>query len=152
VVNAISKSAAGAASLLSDYTRPDAADRRGSTQIAEIAASAIERLHRDLETYHPSKPAIAFAMAGETHKATRHQWCQYPHEAQTALWMALRDAATGLLQQLQTRSARIVPANGYMYGLQDEAIKLEVQAEITLEEIHRIEAALRALDPGETLQ
>lgn len=152
MIKAVNKSAAGAALPLPDFTRPDTAAEQDSTQIAEIVTGTIERLHRDLETYHPSKPAIAFALAGETHKAMRQQWGPYPAEAQAALWAALLEATTALLHQFQTRSARIVPDNGYMYGLQDEAIKLEVQAEIILEEIHRIEAELRAFDIGEVLQ
>jgi hypothetical protein len=152
MVKVVDKSAAGAALPLPDYSRPDAAAQHDSTQIEEIVAGAIERLHRDLDSYNPAKHAIAFALAGETHKAMQQQWSEYPFEAQAALWTALQEAATGLLQQLQARSARIVPANGFMYGLQDEAIKLEVQAEIILEEIHRTEAELRRLNIGEVLQ
>jgi alanine-alpha-ketoisovalerate/valine-pyruvate aminotransferase len=146
------KIVASAAHPLPDYAREGAAVQHDSTPIKEAVASAIERLRRDLDSYHPSKHAIAFALAGETHKTTHHQWCQHAPEAQIALWLALQEAATGLLQQLQSRSARMVPDNGFMYGLQDEVLKLEVQAEITLEEIHRIEDELRALDVGETLQ
>jgi hypothetical protein len=65
---------------------------------------------------------------------------------------ALLEEASGLLRQFQAQLARIVPANGYMYGLQDEAIKLEAQTDIALEEIRRIEAALSALEAGGALQ
>jgi hypothetical protein len=79
-------------------------------------------------------------------------WREYSTEAQMALLTALHEDATGLLRQLQADSARIVPANGIMFGLQDEAIKLEAQTDITLEEIRRIEAEQRALETGEPPQ
>lgn len=121
-------------------------------RFAEAVAGAIGRLRRDLETFHPNRPAIAFALAGETHAVMMQQWRQYPAEMQIALLTALQEEATGLLHQLHALSARIAPSNGYMYGLQDDAIRLEAQAEIALEEIHRIEAELQAFGTGEILQ
>lgn len=142
---------AAASAPVQSYADPNAADGAGSTQIAELAAAAIARLQRDIESYHPNNPAIAFALTGETHAAIRHKWSQYPPDVQTALWTALQEAATSLLHQFHEWNARLVPANGYMYGLQDEIMKIEAQAEIALEEIHRIEVELRVLIAGDVL-
>ena len=134
------------------YTGDEIATGYGSPPIAEIAASALTRLRRDLETYHPNRPALSYALAGETHQGTLLKWRQYPPETQLALLAAFLDGASDLLHQLQARLARMVPTNGYMYGLQDEAIRLETQADITLEEIRRIETALQALSTGTAVQ
>jgi hypothetical protein len=134
------------------YAGHEAATGYGSPPIADIAASALTRLRRDLETYHPNRPALSYALAGETHQVTLGDWRQYPPETQLALLAAFLDGASELLRQLQARLARMVPTNGYMYGLQDEAIKLETQADITLEEIRRIETALAALNTGASVQ
>jgi hypothetical protein len=134
------------------YTEHEAATGYGSPPIAEIAASALTRLRRDLETYHPNRPALSYALAGESHQVTLVDWQQYPPETQLALLESFLDGASELLRQLQARLARMVPTNGYMYGLQDEAIKLEAQADITLEEIRRIETAVQALSTGGAVQ
>lgn len=125
---------------------------REPPQIAEIATAASARLRRDLETYHPNNPALAYALAGETHAVTLHRWSQYTDETQAALLSVFLEQSSELLRQLQARLGRMVPSNGYMYGQQDEAIKLETQADIVLEEIRRIEAALQACRLGEALQ
>jgi hypothetical protein len=134
------------------YTGREVAAGYGSPPIKEIAAAALTRLRRDLETFHPNRPALSYALAGETHQVTLVDWRQYPTETQLALLEAFLDGASELLRQLQARLARMVPTNGYMFGLQDEAIKLETQADITLEEIRRIETALRALGTGAAVQ
>jgi hypothetical protein len=152
MVKSVDNGAAGAAQNLSQYASRDFEAGPVSPQFAEIISAAITRLRRDLDTYHPNKPALAFALAGETHDAMLQRWRRYPPAAQTALLTAYREEASELLRQLQARIARIVPTNGYMYGLQDEAMKLEAQAEIALEEVRRIETALHALDIGEVLQ
>jgi hypothetical protein len=152
MVKAVDNGAAGAALPAHEYASRDFGTGQISPQFAEIVSAAVTRLRRDLETYHPNKPALAFALAGETHDALLQRWGKYPPAAQTALLTALLDEATELLRQLQARIARIVPTNGYMFGLQDDAMKLEAQAEITMEEVRRIEAALDALDVGEVLQ
>jgi hypothetical protein len=125
---------------------------RQPPQIAEIATAASTRLRRDLETYHPNNPALAYALVGETHAATLQRWSQYTDETQAALLTIFLEQSTELLRQFQARLGRMVPSNGYMYGQQDEAIKLETQADIVLEEIRRIEAALQPLKVGEALQ
>lgn len=135
-----------------NYAGHEVATGYKSPLITEKAASAVTRLRRDLETYHPDRPALAYALAGETHQATLQGWRQYPPETQVALLAAFLDDASELLRQLQARLARMVPANGYMNGLEDEAIKLETQADIALEEIRRIETALEALNTGHALQ
>ena len=135
-----------------DLAAHDLAAEHDAAQIMELVTTAFTRLRRDLETYHPNKPALAYALAGETHAVMLQRWRQYPPPAQAALLTAFMDEVSGLLHQLQARIARVAPTNSYMYGLQDEAIKLETQADITLEEIHRIEAELRVLETGEPLQ
>jgi hypothetical protein len=152
MVKAVDSGAASAAQPLPHYVRDDMADERDAPQIMEQVATAFARLRRDLDTYHPNKPALAYALAGETHTVMLQRWRQYPPPAQAALLTAFLDETSSLLHQLQARIARIAPSNGYMYGLQDEAIKLETQADITLEEIRRIEAELRLLETGEPLQ
>jgi hypothetical protein len=152
MVNTPDKGTAASAVPLPDYGASDHAAEHDAAMITELVATAIARLNRDVSAYHQNKPAIAYALAGETHAAIMHQWRQYKPEAQIALLAALLDEATALLHQLQLLSARIVPSNGYMFGLQDEAMKLEAQADITLEEIHRIEAELRVLKANNTLQ
>jgi hypothetical protein len=150
MVKAVDNGAASAALPLTNYPTVNMVD--ASLHITELVATAFARLSRDLETYHPTKPAIAYALAEETHAVTLQRWRQYPPAAQTALLTALLEEASELLRQLQARIARIAPTNGYMYGLQDEAIKLEAQADVALEEIHRIEADLSALEAGGALQ
>lgn len=152
MVKAVDNGAASAALPLPNYASHDMAAERDTAQIMELVASAFTRLRRDLDTYHPNKPALAYALAGETHTVMLQRWRQYPLADQAALLTAFLDEASGLLHQLQARIARVAPTNGYMYGLQDEAIKLETQADVTLEEIRRIEADLRALETGEALQ
>jgi hypothetical protein len=137
---------------LPNYARHEVATGYKSPPITEKAASAVTRLRRDLETYHPNRPALAYALAGETHQSTLQDWRQYPPETQAALLGAFLEGASELLRQLQAKLARMVPTNGYMYGLQDEAIKLETQADITLEEIRRMETALEALNTGRAVQ
>ncbi len=151
MVKAVDNGAASAALQIPNYAGHDMAER-DATQIVEVVATAFARLRRDLDTYHPNKPALAYALAGETHAVILQKWRQYPQPAQSALLTAFLDETSGLLQQLQARIARVAPSNGYMYGLQEEAIKLEAQADITLEEIRRIEAELRVLETGEGLQ
>jgi hypothetical protein len=152
MVKAVDNGAAGAAVPLPNYTKRDLVAEDDGIQISELAAAAFTRLRRDLEAYDPTKPAIAYALAGETHAAILHTWREYPSGAQTALLTALLEEASGLLQQIQARAARVAPTNGYMYGQQEEAMKLEAQADITVEEIHRIEAELGVLGTGEALQ
>ena len=152
MVKAVDNSAASAAQPLPHYAGHDMAAERDETQITEQVATAFARFRRDLDTYHPNKPALAYALAGETHTVILQTWRQYPPAAQAALLTAFLDETSSLLHQLQTRIARVAPTNGYMYGLQDEAIKLETQADVTLEEIHRIEAELRVLETGKPLQ
>jgi hypothetical protein len=144
--------AAGAALPLQNYTRHDMGIEQDSAQFMELVPVAFARLRHDLERYNPTKPAIAYALVGETHSAILHGWRQYPPATQAILLAALLEETTGLLHQQQVRIARVAPTNGYMYGQQDEAIKLETQADITMEEIHRIEAELRVLEAGEALQ
>jgi len=152
MVKAIDNGAANAAPPISNYAGHDMAAERDAVQIIELVATAFARLQRDLDTYHPNKPALAYALAGETHSVILQNWRKYPLAAQSTLLSAFLDETSGLLHQLQARIARVAPSNGYMYGLQDEAIKLETQADITLEEIRRIEAELRVLETGEALQ
>jgi hypothetical protein len=152
MVKAADNGAASAAAPLPPYTGRDITADQDTAQIMELVALAFARLQRDLETYHPNKPALTYALAGESHAVMLQKWRQYPRAAQSALLTALLDEASGLLHQLQARIARVVPSNGYMFGLQDEAIRLETQADITLEEIRRIEAELRLLETGEALQ
>lgn len=152
MVKAVDNGAVSAAMPLPNYTGRDMAAEHDVAQIMELVATAFARLRRDLETYHPNKPGLAYALAGETHAAMLQKWRQYPPAAQSALLSAFLEEATGLLHQLQARLARVAPTNGYMYGLQDEAIRLETQADITLEEIRRIEAELRAFQGGNPLQ
>ena len=151
MVEAVGNIAANTAFRSSTPAAHDAAADQESTQVAELVAAAIARMRRDMEKYHPNDPAIAYAFVGETHGAMTHQWRQYPADAQIALLAALQKEAVGLLHQLQAPCARIALTNGYMYGLQDEAIKLETQAEIAIEEIHRIEAELHALSARDAL-
>ncbi len=115
--------------------------------IAEIT-TAMTRLHRDLDACHPNNPSLAYALAAETHAAIRQKWSQYPQEAQAALLLAFLKEIAELQNQLQVRMTRLVPANGYMFGLQDEAMKLEAQTEILQEESSRAEADLQALLAG----
>jgi hypothetical protein len=153
MVKAIDNGTVNTAQALVSYGTQNIEREFDETEITKLAAGALERLRRDLESYHPTKPAIAYALAGETHKVTVRKWRQnHPPAVQSALLSALLDEAAVLLRQLQTQIAKIVPSNGYMFGMQDEAIKLETQADITLEEIHRLEADLRALDMGEVVQ
>ncbi len=152
MVKAVDSGADSGAQPLPHYAGHDMAAEHDTAQITEQVATAFARLRRDLDTYHPNKPALAYALAGETHTVTLQKWRQYPPPAQAALLTAFLDEASSLLHQLQARIARVAPSNGYMYGLQDEAIKLETQADITLEEIRRIEAELRLLETGESLQ
>jgi hypothetical protein len=152
MVKAVGNGAVRAAQPFSNYGSADIAAEMQSPQIAEMVAAALTRLRRDLETFHPNKPALAYALAGETHVAMLQRWRHHPPAAQTALLVAFLKETSELLRQLQARTARIGPTNGYMFGLQDEAIKLEVQADITLEEIRRIEADIHELELGEALQ
>ena len=152
MVKAVDNGAASAALPLANYSNDDMPDGQESLQITALVADAAELLRRDIEAYHPNKPAIAYALVGETHAVILQRWHQHPPAAQGALLTALLEEASGLLRQFQAQLARIVPANGYMYGLQDEAIKLEAQTDIALEEIRRIEAALSALEAGGALQ
>ena len=152
MVKAVDSGAASAAQPLPHYAGHEMAGERGMAEIVEQVATAFARLRRDLDTYHPNKPALAYALAGETHSVILQRWRQFSPSAQAALLTAFLDETSGLLHQLQARIARVAPSNGYMYGLQDEAIKLETQADITLEEIHRLEAELRLLETGEALQ
>jgi hypothetical protein len=152
MVKAVDNGAAGAALPLPNYAKHRIVTERDSAQIIELVPIAFARLRHDLDKYNPTKPAIAYALVGETHLAILHGWRQYPPATQAALLAALLEEVTGLLHQLQVRIARVAPTHGYMYGQQDEAIKLETQTDIALEEIHRIEAELRALEIGEALQ
>ena len=152
MVKAVDNGAASAAFPLTNYPNHDMSDGHEVLQITELVTGAVARLRRDLDTYHPNKPALAYALTGETHAVTLQKWSLYPLAAQEALLTALLEEAFTLLHQLQAHIARMVPTNGYMFGLQDEAIKLETQADITLEEIHRLEAALQGLKTGKALQ
>lgn len=120
--------------------------------VAAFAETAMMSFCRDLERFHPNKPALAYALAGETHAALMQKWRLYAKPIQQALLTALRDDLSDLLRRLQSRLARVAPDHGYMFGLHEEAIKLETQADITLEEIRRLEAALHALELGTALQ
>lgn len=146
------RDAAGAAVPSAAFASPDTAAEHGSLQVAELVAVAIERLRRDLDAYHPHSPAIDSAMVRETHASILRQWHQHPPAAQTALLTALQEDAIGLLRQLQLRSARLVLADSYIHGLQDEAVMLEALTAIMLEEIYRIAADLRRLNAAHTLQ
>ena len=75
-----------------------------------------------------------------------------PQTVQITLLAALLDEATTLLHQLQARIAQIPSNHGYMYGLQDEAIRLETQADIAPEGIRHIESDLNPLKTGLLLQ
>ncbi len=116
--------------------------------MAEIG-TAVAKLRHDLDACHPNNPSLAYALAAETHAAMQHKWHHYPQETRAALLLAFLKEVSGVQHQLRTRIARIEPENGYMFGLQDEAMKLEAQAEILQEEINRAEADLQTLLAGD---
>jgi hypothetical protein len=152
MVKAVDNGAAGAALPLQNYAPHDIGVEPEWAQFMDLVPVAFARLRRDLEAYNPTKPAIAYALVGETHSAILHGWREYSSEIQAALLTALLEEASGFLHQLQARIARVVPTNSYMFGQQEDAMMLEAQVDITLEEIHRIEAELRMLKTGEALQ
>ena len=152
MVETVDIGTAGAPRSVPAYASRNTAPGLGAPLVAELVAAAIARLRGDLEMYRPSKPAIAYALAGETHAAMLQRWRQHSRAVQAALLAAFLTEASELMRQIHARIARIAPSHGYMFGLQDEAIKLEAQADITLEEIRRIEAELNALRAGEALQ
>ena len=119
--------------------------------VLDLVDAALARFRHDLEMYQPTGPAIVYAMARETHLATLQRWRQYPPASQSVLLKALLKAAAGLLREFRARHARIAPTHGHMYGQQEEALKLETLADITVEEVRRIEAELSMLQTGEAL-
>lgn len=152
MVKAVNNGAAAATQAAPPYVSRGTMAELDASQVTELVSAAAALLRRDLEMCHPNKPAIAYALAGETHAAMLLKWRQHPPAVQATLLTALMEEATGLLRQLQARIARIVPAHGYMFGMQDEAMKLETQVEIAMEEIRRIDADLRGLKTQEVLQ
>lgn len=149
MVKAAGNATHGAAPPTPTYPGPDMG---AGIQVADVVAAAAARFRRDLETYRPGNPALAYALTGETHTVMLHRWRQYPRAAQVEMLKALLEDAAAFRGHLQAQLARITPTNGFMFGQQDEAIKLETQADITMEEIQRIEAALRALEADDAPQ
>ncbi|WP_297494345.1 hypothetical protein [Acidocella sp.] len=113
--------------------------------VAELAGAAIMRFRGDLETCLPGKPALAYALADETHAAMLKRWRRYPQDIQEAILAAFLEETCELLHQIQARTELTVAHHGHMFGMQEEVVRLETQADITLEEVHRIERDLAAL-------
>ena len=120
--------------------------------VSELAANAMARLRHDLDCYKPDKPFIAYALAGETHAIIIQEWRATHPAIFTKMLVALLDETVTLARSLQSETARFGPTNSFMYGLQDELIRLETQTDIVNEEIRRIEAEIRRQYRGQSVQ
>lgn len=138
--------------LMAQYAGSGQTGQISAVPVVELASAAISRLRRDMDKYKPDRPAVVYALAGETHATIMQEWRGHEHGIFTALLNALLDETLSVAKGLQAEAARIAPMNGYMYGLQDEAIRLEALLDILHEEILRIEAELRRHHARQPLQ
>ncbi len=108
-------------------------------------SSAIARLRRDLDRLRLDRPAVAYALLGETHRAIMEDWRGAEGGGCSnglAAWLeCLREEAAGLMHQLHVLSV----SGGTPEA---ERARLTMQADMALEEIRRIEGEIAGLRPS----
>jgi hypothetical protein len=103
---------------------------------------AVSRLRRDIERFKPDRPAVIYALIGETHKAIMEDWRESGDLAEHM--ECLLEEMTALMRRLHAAAVSGYPANG---GGMADRVRLEIQADVALEEVRRIELELQALRP-----
>lgn len=108
--------------------------------------SALVRLRRDLDRFNAERPAVTYALVGETHKAIIEEWRNGTSpSAFLSLLRAFHAESLGLMRQYQRAAAISLPPNGFMFGVSDEMVGYETQADIMREEVTRLENEIKVM-------
>jgi len=107
-------------------------------------ASAVARLRADVDKLQPDHLDETYALLAETHATILAAWRANPRCQ--ALLEALRGELIALVDEYHAYAARALPVNGYMYGISDEAVRCDTQADVMLDEVRHLEAEAAALN------
>ncbi len=109
----------------------------------EVAA-AVARLRADVDKLKPDNLEETYALLTETHQAIIKNWRGRP-QCQ-ALLEALRRELIALVDEYHADAARALPVNGYMFGMSEDAMRCDTQADVMLDEARQLEAEAAALN------
>ena len=109
----------------------------------EVAA-AVARLRADVDKLKPDDLDETYALLTETHQAIIKNWRARP-QCQ-ALLEALRRELIALVDEYHADAARALPVNGYMFGISEDAMRCDTQADVMLDEARQLEAEAAALN------
>jgi hypothetical protein len=84
-----------------------------------------------------------YALLAETHRAIIDDWRGHPQCQE--LLEALRHELIMLVDEYHDCAERVLPVNGYMFGVSEDAMRCDTQADVMLDEVRQLEAEAAAL-------
>lgn len=109
----------------------------------EVAA-AVARLRADVDRLKPDHLDETYALLTETHRSIIENWRARP-QCQEMLEV-LRHELIALVDEYHDCAARALPVNGYMFGVSEDAMRCDTQADVMLDEVRRLETEAAALN------
>ncbi|MDR3505610.1 MAG: hypothetical protein P4L52_05160 [Acidocella sp.] len=114
-----------------------------STPPMPEVAAAMARLRADVDKIKPDHLDETYALLAETHRAIVDNWRGRP-QCQEML-EALRHELIVLVDEYHDCAERVLPVNGYMLGVAEDAIRYDTQADVMLDEVRQLEAEAAVL-------
>ncbi|MGO9817722.1 MAG: hypothetical protein ACLPJJ_03990 [Acidocella sp.] len=114
-----------------------------SVQPMPEVAAAVARLRADVDRLRPDRLDETYALLDETRRDIIKNWRGHPRCQ--AMLEALRRELIALVDEYHEQADRALPVNGYMFGMSEDAMRCDTQADMMLDEAHQLEAAAVAL-------